>query len=94
MFMEPSLALNHVLNFIAPAFWLALMVVGCAQMFFRKHAKQYGWITPIAINFAVGCAVLWAGLWIFGNDGKLLTYSALTVARATTQWALLRGWKA
>lgn len=91
--MSPSLALNHVLNFIAPAFFLAAMMVVCAQIFFRQRAKQYGWFKPVAINFAVGCAVLLAGLWYFGNDGKWMAYIALSVAMATTQWVILRGWR-
>ena len=47
-----------------------------------------------AILFAVGVAVLAAGLVLWGRDGKMLTYAALVVACATCQWVLVRGWKA
>ncbi|QNP48008.1 hypothetical protein [Diaphorobacter aerolatus] len=90
--MNPFIALNHLLNFVAPAFVIAVVMVGCGQLFFRQRAKLIGWIKPVAINFIVGCAVLLAGLWYFGNDGKWLSYMALSVAIATTQWVLLRGW--
>jgi hypothetical protein len=46
------------------------------------------------ILFAVGVAVLAAGLVLWGRDGKMLTYAALVVACATCQWVLVRGWKA
>ena len=91
--MNPLLALNHFLNFIAPAFFLAVLLLVCAHVFFRQRAKPYGWIKPAAINFAVGCIVLLGGLGFFGNDGKWITYMTLSVAMATTQWVLLRGWK-
>ena len=91
--MNPLLALNHFLNFVLPALVVALLTVGLTQIFFRQRVKPLGWIRPVAINFVVGCAALLAGLWVFGNDGKWVSYMALSVAIATTQWVIMRGWR-
>ena len=93
MLMDAFLAINHLLNFAAPAFWLAFVLVLISHIFFRKQAKISGWIKPVAINFAVGLAVLLLGLWFFGNDGKMFTYGALVVVSATCQWLSLRSWR-
>ena len=85
--------LNHLLNFAAPALAVALLLVAFSHLFMRKTAKAHGWIAPAAINFAVGCAVLLAGLALLGRDGRMLTYGALVVGCASSQWALLRAWR-
>lgn len=87
------LALYHLLNFVMPALAVALLLVTGCHLFQRKRAKAYGWWRPVAMLFAVGCAVLLAGLWFFGNDGKILTYGALVVACATSQWLWMRSWR-
>ncbi|WP_404300286.1 hypothetical protein [Alicycliphilus denitrificans] len=86
-------ALNHLLNFVAPALALALLLVLASHMFMRKMAKKQHWIASIAINFAVGCAVLGAGLVLLGRDGRMVTYAALVLASASCQWLLLRAWR-
>ena len=37
--------------------------------------------------------VLALGLWFFGRDGKIATYSAMVLMCATSQWVMLRGWR-
>ena len=91
--MDLSAALIHLLNFAAPAAALALLLVPASCLFVRNSAKTIAWWTQAAIVFAVGCAVLVAGLWFLGRDGKVLTYAALVLATATCQWLLRRGWK-
>ena len=91
--MGPIDLLNHLLNFILPA----LVVGGGVAVFSRFFMKKSGvasvnwWF--IAINSVVGVAVLTAGLVLFGRDGKMLTYAALVVAVATSQWLLAGGWR-
>lgn len=85
--------INHLLNFAAPALALALLLVAGGHVFMRKTAKTHGWIAPIALVFAVGCAVLGGGGWLLGDDGRMLVYAALGVAAATAYWLLLRGWR-
>jgi len=38
----------------------------------------------------VGCCALAAGLWFFGNDGKMGTYAGMLLACALSQLAFLR----
>lgn len=47
----------------------------------------------MALHFAVGAAVLAAGLAVWGRDGRMLTYAALVLACASSQWLWLRAWK-
>jgi hypothetical protein len=42
------------------------------------------------VNSLAGCCALAAGLWFFGNDGKMGTYGALLLACALSQLAYLR----
>jgi len=91
--MPPFAAINHLLNFAAPAMAVALLLVLCSHVFMRNMAKAHGWIAPIAINFVVGCATLGIGLALLGRDGRMLTYAALVLACASSQWLLLRAWR-
>ena len=91
--MDFLAALNHLLNFAAPAAALALVLVLAGRVFVRNSAQSIAWWAQAAIVFVVGCAVLLAGLWLLGRDGKLLTYAALVLACASCQWVLVRGWR-
>ncbi len=91
--MSLLVALNHLLNFVAPALALAVLLVLASHMFMGKMAKKQDRIASIAINFVVGCAVLGAGLVLLGRDGRMATYAALVLACASCQWLLLRAWR-
>lgn len=93
MSMGPLSVINHLLNFAAPALTVALLLASGVRIFMRKRAVATGVIAQIAINSIVGCAILVAGLMVLGRDGKMLTYAALALGCATTQWVLLRGWR-
>lgn len=86
--------LNHLLNFVAPALWLALIVTLVARIFIRKSPVATALYAQIAINFIVCVMVLAMGLWFFGRDGKMATYTAMALLCATSQWVMLRGWRA
>ena len=86
--------LNHLLNFVAPALWLALIVTLVARVFIRKRPVAPDFYAQIAINFIVCVMVLAMGLWFFGRDGKMATYTAMALLCATSQWVMLRGWRA
>ena len=86
--------LNHLLNLIAPAFWVAVAVTLVALLFINKKALAAVFIRYVAINFIVCCLVLLTGLLLFGRDGKMSTYAAMTLFCATSQWVLQRGWRA
>lgn len=91
--MGPLASLNHLLNFAAPALALAVLLALGGRLFLKKSASALSWWAQVAINFIVGCAVLAAGLAWLGRDGKMVTYAALAVACASSQWALQRAWR-
>lgn len=86
--------LIHLLNFMAPAFWIAVLVPLLARIFIRKVPLAPTLLSQVAINFIVSVGVVGLGLWYFGHDGKLTTYLAMTLLCATSQWFMLRGFRA
>lgn len=96
--MTVYLLTNHLLNFMAPAALLAVLLVLLSRLFFGflkpKRPVVHAWWAQAAIVFVANMAVLTAGLLIFGHDGKMLTYAALVLGAAVCQWVLLRGWQA
>ena len=91
--MGPLDFLNHFLNFLAPAAWMAVLVTLLARIFMRKRPVALTLPSQVAINFVVSVGVLALGLWFFSHDGKMATYSAMALLCATSQWLMLRGWK-
>ena len=94
--MTAYLLTNHLLNFAAPAFVVALMLVLLAPIFSsflvsNKAVNQSIWART-AIIFIVNLLTLAAGLVFFGNDGKMASYAAMVVAAGLTYWVLIRGW--
>ena len=96
--MTAYLLLDHILNFIAPAAVVALLLVLAARLFKRFLVSNRSFSRSIwaqlATIFIVNVCVLVAGLVFFGNDGKMATYAAMVLAAALCQWVLFRGWKA
>lgn len=96
--MTAYLLLDHILNFLAPAAVVALLLVLLSRFFSRflasKRPVAQSMRVQVAIIFIVNVLVLAAGLVLFGNDGKMATYAAMVLASAVCQWVLWRGWKA
>ena len=86
-------SVNHLLNFVAPAFFMALGLALCARIFKQKKPGAQSFIAQVAINFILGVAVLLASLWLFSRDGKMLGYAALVCTSACCQWVLSRAWR-
>ncbi|WP_027016187.1 hypothetical protein [Comamonas composti] len=91
--MDAMALANHWLNFLAPAFFMALALVLCARFFWGKSAAALYWWVQAAINMIVGSLLLLGGLWWFGSDGKMATYAALVLGMGLGQWLLSRGWR-
>ena len=95
--MTAYLLTNHLLNFLAPAAFVALLLVSLARIMSGilgpKRSVAHNFIAQLAIVFIAGSLILIAGLVVFGHDGKMLTYAALVIGTATCQWVLSRGWK-
>ena len=93
--MTAYLLLDHILNFIAPAAIVALMLVLAARLFNRllvsnRLLVQSIW-AHLATIFVVNVFVLVAGLVVFSNDGKMATYAAMVLAAALSQWVMSKG---
>ena len=95
--MTAYLLTNHLLNFIAPAASVALLLVLLSRLSFglfkSKQPVARAWWAQAAIVFIVGVLILITGLLVFGRDGKMMTYAALVLGAALCQWILTRGWK-
>lgn len=91
--MGPLDFVFHLLGFFAPAFAVAAGTALAARWLGLQGAAARSWWVPVAINFVVGGLVSIAGLAYFGRDGKMLTYAALLVAVASSQWLIGRAWR-
>ena len=92
--MKPLDLLDHLLNFVAPALWVAVLIALFARIFMRRKASaapSLWW--QMTFNFLAGLTALVLGLLFFGRDGKMLSYFAMVAACATSEWLLTRGWK-
>lgn len=83
----------HVLNFIAPALALALLMPLLSRIFVKKTVFLLPWWAQVLANAVVGVLALSASLWWLGRDGKMLGYALLVLAVATTEWVMVRGWR-
>ena len=92
--MTAYLLTNHLLNLIAPAAALAVLLVLLSRvwrLFFQSKGKVAQAFTAwIAIIFIVNVTVLLAGLVVFGHDGKMATYAAMVLAAALALTVLQR----
>ena len=88
--MSPLDLLLHILNFIAPALFVAACVVWIAPKVLGTSRPKSSFRRHWLITSSVGIAVLAVGLWFFGVDGKMATYGVLVLAVAGTQWWLLK----
>lgn len=91
--MDTTAWIAHLLNFVAPAGLLGLLLPLAGRFVVRNRVPGLVWWAQAAIVFVVSCLVLLAGLAGFGNDGKMATYGAMVGMAASTQWLLLRAWR-
>ena len=85
--------LDHLLNFIAPAIVVGLLVAALAPMFMKKARPNHSWLTQGAINTVACGLVLLGGLVVFGHDGKMATYAAMVMACGSCQWFGAKAWR-
>ena len=88
--MGPLDTLNHLVNFLAPALVVALILALLGPFLIRKRPGAQVFPAQVAINFVAGAVALVLGLWFFGNDGKMATYGAMLVFCACAQWGASR----
>ena len=85
--------LNHLLNFVAPAVFLALVLAVGARCVWRKKAHLLPWYHMASVNALLGILVLALGVVLLGQDGRVGTYAALVLAMGTCQWLMSSGWQ-
>jgi hypothetical protein len=85
--------LLHLFGFAGPAIALALLMPLAGRFLMGRKALRRGYWPQAGLGLVVGLAVLLAGLWYFGHDGKMATYAALVVAVGTAQWLQSGGWR-
>lgn len=88
--MGPLDFLNHLLNLVAPALVVGTLLALISPVFYRKVPLAQNLSTRVAINFVVGVVAILGGLVFFGRDGKMITYAAMVLACAASQWWVMR----
>lgn len=83
----------HLLNFVAPALGLAVLLPLLSRLFIRKQVFLLPWWGQMLLNFVAGVAALAVALWWLGHDGKMTGYALLMLTVACSQWMLARGWR-
>ena len=86
-------ALWHILHFTAPALAVAAML-SLRGPFWRSKWHFSGFLRRFVLNTLAALLALSLGLWFLGNDGKMLSYLAMVLACASSQWCLMRSWRA
>lgn len=88
----PSL-FDHLLNFVAPAAFVALVLVAAGRFAGRHRTGVTRWWMQWVITFAAGVLVLFGGLVVSGRDGMMATYAVLVLVCGTVQWLAMRNWR-
>lgn len=81
--------LVHLLNFLAPAFWLSVFLVLAGRLLSKGPGRMAWWAQGM-ILFMVGTLALLLSFWLSGRDARMLGYAALALSCGSAQWLLLR----
>ncbi len=84
--MGPLDIINHLLNFVAPALWVGLVLAVATPAFMPKRPAAPRIPAQSAMNSIAGVLALVIGLWFFGRDGKMASYAAMLLACCLSQW--------
>ena len=84
---------NHLLNFVAPACVVALILALAVRCSGRAQHALLPWGSMLAINALLGTLVLALGTVWTGQDGRVGTYALLVLSMGTCQWWLAGGWR-
>lgn len=93
--MGPYEQIIHLLNLLAPAWFLALFVALIGRGLVRWGWPRASWrlLTQVLVNGLVGSAIVVGGLVFFGVDGKMAMYAALVLSCASVQWLMCGAWR-
>lgn len=91
--MTAYLLTMHLLNALAPAVFLALIMAWVAPRCWRgARLAAPGWLVRWAWGTLFNGLVVLVGM-ALGATGKMQTYAALVLVSALVQFMLLRGWR-
>ena len=93
IYMAALTFLNHLLNFLAPAVFLSVLLALGARWMWRKSKSALNFWEQLLLNTVLGSVILGGGLAWQGRDGRLATYALLVLALATSQWLMSGGWR-
>jgi hypothetical protein len=88
--MGPLDLMNHLLNFAAPAVFVGFFLALAAPWVLRTGPRRGSLVACVLVNSICGVCALLAGLWFFGNDGKMASYLFLVLASAASQFWLMK----
>jgi len=88
--MAPLDLLNHLVNFLAPALAVGVLLALVSPFVGGSRPSFTGMLLHSSINLLAGAVALGAGLWYFGRDGKMASYAAMLVCCAISQALLSR----
>jgi hypothetical protein len=93
--MGPLEQVIHTINFMAPAWGVALFCVLVARLTARWWLPLARWslLTQTLVSGILGTAVLAGGMVLWGVDGKMATYTVLVFACASAQWLMCKAWR-
>jgi hypothetical protein len=84
--MGPLDLLNHLLNFVAPACTVGVLLAVAGPFFTGNRRSAPATLAQAAINSVAGGLALGLGLWFFGRDAKMASYGAMVLSCASAQW--------
>jgi hypothetical protein len=83
----------HLVNFLAPAIFMSAWSWLISGLFWRHKPAMFKPWQRFVLNSLAGFAVLFGGLVLGGQDGKMLTYTLLVLVCATLQWVFFKAWR-
>lgn len=78
--------IGHLLNFIAPAVGVALLLWGMPRLWPKARKGRWAARTELLGLCGLGVVVLLAGLIVFGRDAKMFSYVAMVLVQGTLVW--------
>jgi hypothetical protein len=85
-FMGPLDVIWHISNLFAPAMLMGALAAALTKLLWWRELAGVRW-RHLAGPACLACAAtVLLGLVVFGNDGRMATYSAMVLACAATLW--------
>lgn len=85
---------DHLISLIAPALVVGPLLAVAAPLVQKKASLRHSWWLQSGLNVLAGGLALVAGLWFFGHDAKMASYTAMLALCATVQFVAVKGWRA